>query len=478
MKRLFALCCVTVILSTLGLTGCTTKTATFAGSSVPVIGEKDAPFTYVGSASLPLAGSPAQPLPLIGFDISWVDATTHTYYLGAAQYGAVVTLDLNTLTTPSGPTTASFLGMGAFAGSVSISDPTIDPQGPDSNHPYEGGPNGVTVIGGTEVWAADGSPYTYMNAYPFGPTIAYSNDACNSSVKVINLSTQAVTPIYTNGCFEADELSYDSDDHLVLVTNPEEDSSLVTNPNAGTPTAPFISLISTTTKEVVAQIPFDGSNSAPDAVDGIEQSAYSSAEKLFYLAVPQDGPMDTSGVIAAIDPTTYQVVDKIPLTDGCMPSGLALGPDGKEAFLGCSSDTGPQVVSLDGATKGTVLASFPQMVPVLAGPYFGPLCDEVWYNPTLNEYMAACQFTYDNSGFGVADAGTGLDASSIKFLEYVVDNTNGLTALGAAHSIASDPTTGAVIVALPFGLPGTPECASPGCLGIWAPQGSQVAKPR
>jgi hypothetical protein len=154
---------------------------------------------------------------------------------------------------------------------------------------------------------------------------------------------------------------------------------------------------------------------------------------------------------------------------------MALGPDGQEVFLGCGSTTGPQVVSL---VDGTMLASFPQIVPVPANEtYFGPMCDEVWYNPTLNEYLAACQFAYNNSGFGVVDAGSGLDASSIKFVQYVVDNTNGPTALGAAHSIASDPTTGAVIVPLPFGLPGTPECQSPGCLGVWAPEGSKIAKP-
>ena len=479
MKKYSVVCCLTAILATLALTGCTTKNVTFAGANTPVTGQADAPFTFVGSASLPVPPGTTNPLPLIGFDISWVDATTHMYYLGAAQYAGIVTLDLNSLTSPSGLSTASFFGQQAGFGG-SISDAT-SAQGPDSNHPYEGGPNGVIVVGGTEVWAADGSPYTYTNAYPYGPTIAYSNDACNSSVKVINLSSNAVTPIYTNGCFEADELSYDSDHNLVLVTNPEEDPSLVTNPNAGTPTSPFISLLSTTSKTLVAQIPFDGTNGSPNAVGGIEQSVYSSKMGYFYVAVPADGPADVdpygnpvNGAIAVIDPVAKAVVGKIALTT-CAPSGMALGPDGQEVFLGCSSGTGPQVVSL---VDGTMLASFPQIVPVPANEsYFGPMCDEVWFNPTLNEYLAACQFAYGNSGFGVVDAGTGLDASSIKFVQYVVDNTNGPTSLGAAHSIASDPTTGAVIVPLPFGLPGTPECQSPGCLGVWAPEGSKIAKP-
>ena len=65
----------------------------------------------------------------------------------------------------------------------------------------------MLVVGSTEVWAADGSPYTYSTS---NGVTTYSNDNCNSSVKVINLTSKAVTPIYTNGCFEADELAYDS----------------------------------------------------------------------------------------------------------------------------------------------------------------------------------------------------------------------------------------------------------------------------
>ena len=460
MKEHLVISCLAAFLSALALAGCSTTNATY----------KDAPFNFVESVGISQAGGP---VPLIGFDISWVDATTHTYYLAAAQYAGIITIDLNTFTNPSGPT-ASYLGTRAFAGNIS------DPFNVDPNHPYEGGPNGVLVVGGTEVWAADGSPYTYSTS---GGVTTYSNDVCNSSVKVINLNSKAVTPIYTNGCFRADELAYDSTDNLVLVGNPEEDPTMVVNPNAtngkNTPTAPFISLISTTTKKLVAQIAFDGTNGSPNAVGGIEQPTYSSKTGNFYVAVPLDGPTDPgNGAIAVISPTTLKVVNKFPLTN-CVPNGMAIGPDGQEAFLACNSTTGPQLISL---VNGSKIASFPNSVPAPTDsaslaiyPFAGNMCDQAWFNPTLNQYYAACQFAYNNSLVTVVDAGSGLTGAT--FLQNILVNPQGITSAGAAHSVASDPTTGALIVPLPMGAPWCPSPANPGCIGIWAPQGSEVAKP-
>ena len=222
---------------------------------------------------------------------------------------------------------------------------------------------------------------------------------------------------------------------------------------------------------------------SPNAVGGIEQSAYSSKTGYFYVAIPQDGPGDVNpfsgapvnGAIAVINPKTLTVINKFPLTK-CSPDGMAIGPDGQEAFLACNSTTGPQIVNL---TNGSTIASFAASVPAPTDSqslgiyqFAGNMCDEAWYNPTLNQYYAACQFAYNNSLVTVVDAGAGLTGAT--FLQNVLVNPQGVNSAGAAHSVASDPTTGTLIVPLPLGAT---VCLVPGCLGIWAPTGSAVAKP-
>jgi hypothetical protein len=467
-----------------------------------------APPTYsLGASGAPIVFVKAFPLyqgtksPLIGFDISYVDATNRTYYLASPQYAGVVTVDLDTITesVPNVNVIAPS-GANAFAGNqTDVNDPNVFP----------GGPNGVTTAnGGKELWAADANTYTGNIVNGVASNLPdYSNDNCDSSVKVITLATMATSVVKINGCFKSDELGYDPDDNVVLVANPEEKPNgsgyvgstgtafTVNIPSsvrsAGVPTGPFVTLIDANAKSVLKQIAFDGTNGTPNATNGIEQPVYSSATKLFYISVPADGLNaygypDSNGVIAVVNPTTY-VVTKIPLTN-CNPTGMALGPDGKEVFLACNSATGPQVVSL---VDGSLISAANQFAAANAAPtdaeslalwnmlaQFGAQygCDEAWFNSALNQYMAVCNFTYNNANLTVANAGTGLTipGNSASNPQILSTNTAAMTALGAAHSVASDSTSGAIIVPLPSGDPICTALGEYGCIGIWAPQGSTV----
>jgi hypothetical protein len=376
-----------------------------------------------------------------------------------------------------------------------------------------------------------------QTAYAAGYT-ATGEWKCNSAVQMYDTTNGEWHKAYTNGCFKADEIAADPVDQLVIVANPEEDPNLVTNPNSGpfpsqyvpcsiaipnqnsatcpasgVPTAPFVSLISTVPSAladsmgnyypVVKQIAFDGTNGTPDArwspifylvngfpgnSGGIEQSIYSAALKKIFVAVPDDASDPTNppygtpnGAIAVIDPVTY-AVSKFTLTN-CSPDGMALGPDGKEALLACNSTTGPQIINLQ---TGATIASFSQSVPkptdaaslaIFANA--GNMCDEAGYNPTTNVYVVACQFAYNNSLVSVIDAGTGLSGAA--FLQNIPTNTlaTSKNVAGAAHSVATDPVTGAILVPLPMGDPlcqswtaDTAAGAGVGCLGVWAPKGS------
>jgi hypothetical protein len=213
----------------------------------------------VTAASLATAGSyrlvtrvaiPGEPL--ASFDISWVDATTHTYYLADRSNAGVDVINAKDRTFVK--RISGFVG---FRGKNNVS-----------------GPDGLVLVADRdELWVGDG----------------------DSTVKVVDLqSGTVVATIATGGTKRADELDYDSTHHLILVTNPDDDP-------------PFVTLISTATRTVLGKIPF------PDATDGIEQPVWEPGTQRFYQAVPET-KTNLGGAIAVIDPVAMKATQEIPLT--------------------------------------------------------------------------------------------------------------------------------------------------------------------
>lgn len=472
MNRKAALSCLAALGLAMGLAGCSNNT-----SDVKMLGEPGAKQVFLYGIV------PQNYAPIYGFDLAFVGPTGNFYLAESAVVPSIQTISTGQL---SSFAQTSTLGGGDFVGSAT-----------DVVHEYEGGPNGVIEVNYTQIWAADDAHFTLTgSASPY--TYTYTGDttnhplACDSSVKILNKNYPAGPYIlYTNGCFKSDELGYGENtttgQKWVLVANPEEDSTLATN-TTGAPTAPFVTLINADMETymaahqpngqtpdilpssyVLAQIPFDGANNTPNATGGIEQPVYSKATGYFYVSVTADGASDTSnGAIAVIDPVNKVALAKIPLTN-CSPSGMAIGPDGQEAFLACANSAGLQVVSLVASgsiAKGQVLATIP-----VAGATFNNGCDQAWYNPGLNQYMTACQPDYGSSGIiSIVNAGSGLVGSSIK-LAQTLDVGGAYT-----HSVASDQITGAIYVPL---QPGDALCSSSvssGCIGIWAPEGGALQR--
>jgi hypothetical protein len=212
--------------------------------------------------------------PLGSFDIGWVDAATHTYYLADRSNAGVDVIDT---------TTRTFVKrIGGFVGDRGKNDVS--------------GPDGIVVLPDRrELWAGDG----------------------DSSVKVVDLQTGAiVATIATGGTKRADELDYDPMHHVVLVANPDDDP-------------PFVTLISTATRAVVGKIAFT------DATDGIEQPVWDPGTQRFYQAVPET-KAEPGGALAVIDPVAMKVTQMIPLAL-CAPHGLAVGVN-QELLVGCSKE--------------------------------------------------------------------------------------------------------------------------------------------
>lgn len=378
------------------------------------------------------------PLPngakLSAVDIGQVDAYARAYALADSGNASVDLIDLNT----------GNITMIKPTGANALQGKQPDPNSPSPNFNDVMGPNGLVTVNHSEIWVGDAPTLSGPLVKNSNLAIAYATDNCDSSVKVFSILDQTVTDVINlGGCFRSDEMDWDPADQIVLIANPAE------QPIGKGPVAPFISLISSNPvapgkhHPVLKQITFDGTNGTPNATNGIEQPVYSPKTGLFYISIPQNGPNDTGGAVAVVDPrgdpTAMQVVNIFPL-QGCGPNGASLGPD-YELYLGCTSGSipGSQIIDI---RSGQLIARFSQA----AG------CDQVNYNPGDNHFLGDCGGlaiidadppSFDQKIAGPTHAGTAADPVTNQVY-------NAVTANGAL--CGPSPNNGCIAI---FGAPVT-----------------------
>ncbi len=367
----------------------TAALAALTFDALPAAAQTADPAPTGGYARLGTIAIPGKPL--LTYDISFVDPVLHLYYFSDRSNAGIDVFDTRS---------NRFLGRitgnaatGQFAGQKDTNDVS--------------GPNGVSPAEFGTIWAGDG----------------------DSTVKIMSLFTgQVVKSVSTGGAFRANEMSFDPDDHIMLVAN-----------QADTP--PFVSLISTRPghERVLARLTFD------TATAGIQASVYNPSNRLFYVNIPQIGQDPTQGEVAVIDPRREMVLTTFPVNN-CQAVGMALGPR-RNLLLGCSTLTNsgaspalPTQVIQD--FTGEVMATIPEV----GGS------DEVWYNPGNRTYFLAARYANGGSALGIIDARTN------SFLGTVPTGKG-------SHSVAADPVTNNVYVPLPAD-PGDPECLN-GCVGVY-----------
>jgi hypothetical protein len=343
-------------------------------------------------------------VPMKSFDISFVDPTIGLYALGDRSNNAVDLVDTNT------NAFLGFCGHGSFVGAQASNDIS--------------GPDGVLIRDHREIWVGDGdSSVKVFNVVGCSETSVPTHII--STVRPLAGHTAATDK-------RADEMCYDPNDNLIMAAN-----------NAASP--PYGNLISTKTYTVVGQIPFNGTNGAPNSSNGAEQCQWSPRTGKFYITVPgiTQPTDDGHGVVAVINPHTKKVETTfdIPLANCATPQGMTLGPD-HSILIGCNGagSTTHSSVIID-ERNGHILATIANE----SGP------DEVWYNAGNNHYfLARSAPALGEQALGIIDAATMQADTSIPV---------GPTGKNA-HSVAADLVTNKTFYPIPGAIGGADAVCS------------------
>jgi hypothetical protein len=385
---------------------------------------------------------------MYAFDISWVDQTTQTYYLGDRSNAAVDVVNAAT-----GVFVRRITAKPAFAG-VKLNAMT----GAVNNN--ISGPNGVVtgVVAGQDcLFAGDGPSRVVSFSLPSGKQV----------------SDVATGPASDN---RADEMAFDPKDRLLAVAN-----------NAAIP--PFVTLLnvsSTCALTTKSKTLLNAANGV-DAQNGAEQAVWDPATQRFYMSIPQVGTDLLSGGIARINPSTGKV-ETVLFVPFCQPAGLALGPN--QTFLaGCSMvfDTAGGVWTGSDANTANPVQVIIDTNGVFAFVQGIGSSDEVWFNSGDNHWYTGSQNTpYSphpvagtTGALSATDQGAGLlgvvDGTS-QALDQVVPTIDvpGVTPFlgpppghpsGSSHSVAVDAANNHVFVPHPANN-AILGCLT-GCIGVY-----------
>jgi hypothetical protein len=358
---------------------------------------------------------PAPYLAPAGFDLSYVDPGTHTYYLSDQSNGGIAAI--NALTDAWGGEIGAGVFTGLNTGPHAVSPSQVTACGGPKAH-GTGGPDGVVTftIGGVRQLVAGNG---VSQAHP------------QSNVKIFDLAfpdsgTLAAT-VATGGVCRTDSVAYDPVDHLLAATN-------------GNDTPPFLSLISVhpnpAQDKVVRRISF------PAATGGIDAPVYDAATHMFYVSLTGEG-------VGVIDPATGSLSTVFPAA-ACAQSGIALNPGTQELLLACATNPGGSLIM--SARTGRIVARIPQVSGA----------DQVWFDPGSNDfYLGAAGMTSTGKPASTGSPAAGptrpagypspvlgvISGGSLQQPPRWVANIPTLvTATGNPHSVAADPANRQVFV--------------------------------
>jgi hypothetical protein len=362
--------------------------------------------------------------PLVTSDIVWMDPGTKKFYFADRSNFGIDIIDAEN---------NSFVGrITGFAGpQTSRGDPYANATTPPPNGE---GPSGVLVTPEKELWASDGNS-----------TVRVADvDAASSKYLQVIQSISTAIPECGAHCDRADELAYDSTDHLILVANNQPLTAAPTTPP--TRSDPYATFISTENYRVLGHIVFKGAT-------GLEQPVWDSQLHRFFVTVPgyRDNGGSNNGFaeIAVIDPKLMKV-EKTLNPGKCHASGEVLGP-AQHLLVTCG---GPVIMN---AADGKIISTITQ----IGGG------DEDWYNLGDGRFY----FTSDDKStppvdsLGVVDARTGAWLQNVpdpggRQAAALPENNHIFTLVRVTAAMVKDPSSDHTTCSL-FGIKGR------GCIAVF-----------
>jgi hypothetical protein len=361
---------------------------------------------------------------LRGFDISWVDASTERYYLSDRSNKAIDVIDAKI------GTFLKQINIGGFVGVV------FDGDGAGDNS--RSGPNGV-VASGRWLFAGDGG------------SRLVSIDLTNDTVADTLLTAG-------NDPFRANELAYDPEGGIILITNSGD-------------SPPFVTLISVNQSNgrltKLARITLDAAHGV-DATNGLEAVAWNPGTGRFYVSIPElSGPGGTgpNGAVARIDPHTATVDALFPV-EFCQPGGLAVGPH-RDLLVGCTvvfdtaGDAWSATDANTAAPRSVIMDARNGRIERVVRGVSGS--DEVWFNPGDGQYYLSATDQPGGPVLGVIDAASQTLAQVVPTLN--VEGKAFVFPEGSAHSVAANPHNNHVFMPLPANNV-FPHCLN-GCIAVY-----------
>jgi len=340
------------------------------------------------------ASNPNHPPVFNAFDISFFDPATQLDYVADRSNAGIDIFSAKT---------NSFVGrVPGFVGQQATNSVS--------------GPDGVVVVsepGEHLLFGGDGNSTLKGFTIPANPT------------NVAGYTPLGYSPLSTGGNHRVDEMAYSPATNQLLIAN-----------NADVPT-PFATLVNATTGATIGPIKI------PGGTGGIEQPVWDPTTGHFWVSVPQFNNSGPGGLAEiATDGTVTQTIDFGTMgIAACSPAGLARGGSGN-LMVGCGTG-GSQSILFDPST-GKIVTTFAQ----ISGS------DELWYDPTQQDYFITGENNPGGSVFGIVSDVTDAFLYSVP------------TAIGNAHSISVDPISGEVFLPVAAGAANT-VCPQ-GCIEVFA----------
>jgi hypothetical protein len=332
--------------------------------------------TIIGLDNTGLGNLPNGSRTFFSFDISWFNPGNKKFYLADRSNKSIDIFD--------GTTFKQVVNQG-FQGFTGNNDGS--------------GPDGVLDANDhKEIWVGDVGGKCFPLIQPgnklpptCGPGQVWVLDLDGNPIKGLPSN-----PIPVGGTSRADELCYDSKDHLIMIASPAEGPF------------PYVTFIDTIAHKVVGKLVFDGTNNTPKATNGLEQCGWSEKTGLFYQNVPEiNGPGDDTaeGGISVIDPKSVlsgpkvMRTVKIPLADCAGPQGMAIG--GEFILEGCNAAFPAATATTPAGHRNTVIVHLQSLKVAKVFKDLGG-ADEVWFNPDDGHFFVpSCNTTCRTQNAGV-----------------------------------------------------------------------------